>query len=173
MKIVNIVCSGDCNCKINFNMLSDLDDSIFSYDPEIYHGCYIKLKVGKATLYTSGKYILVGLKQYEDIDSAFFQLRTILSNFFNVSSMQCPTIQNIVAIETFNFKINLNEFCVFFKDQDIDYETEQFPGLILKIKKKITILVFSSGKVIFTGMKNKEEVSETYDFFKRCITKLR
>ena len=42
---------------------------------------------------------------------------------------------------------------------NIDYEREQFPGLVYRIKKpKICILLFRSGKAVATGAKNKEDI---------------
>ncbi|MFA5141386.1 MAG: TATA-box-binding protein [Candidatus Woesearchaeota archaeon] len=43
-----------------------------------------------------------------------------------------------------------------------EYNPEQFPGLVLRIKEpKTTALVFSSGKVVCTGAKTMDEVSKS------------
>ena len=43
-----------------------------------------------------------------------------------------------------------------------EYNPEQFPGLVLRIKEpKTTALVFSSGKIVCTGAQNKKEVKQT------------
>ena len=43
-----------------------------------------------------------------------------------------------------------------------EYNPEQFPGLVLRIKEpKTTALIFSSGKVVCTGAKSMEKVDES------------
>jgi transcription initiation factor TFIID TATA-box-binding protein len=53
MKIVNIVCSGDLHQPVPFQRLPELGPETYAYDPEIYHGAYILLSRGKATVYQS------------------------------------------------------------------------------------------------------------------------
>jgi len=70
------------------------------------------------------------------------------------------TIQNIVATSTLAIenekKIDLNE--IMKKESGAEYNPERFPGLILRVKNpKATVLVFTTGKLVITGMKKAEE----------------
>jgi len=39
-----------------------------------------------------------------------------------------------------------------------EYEPEQFPGLVYRLDNpKVVVLIFGSGKVVITGLKNKED----------------
>jgi transcription initiation factor TFIID TATA-box-binding protein len=45
--------------------------------------------------------------------------------------------------------------------ENIEYEPEQFPGLVYRIKQpKVVVLIFSSGKLVITGGKTPEECEE-------------
>ena len=53
-------------------------------------------------------------------------------------------------------KFNLNQIAQ--NSADIEYYPERFPGLVLKIENSpVTILIFSNGKIIITGLKNISE----------------
>jgi transcription initiation factor TFIID TATA-box-binding protein len=57
--------------------------------------------------------------------------------------------------------INLNKIVVTLNVENIEYEPEQFPGLVYRIKDpKIVVLIFSSGKIILTGGKNLDDVKK-------------
>jgi transcription initiation factor TFIID TATA-box-binding protein len=55
--------------------------------------------------------------------------------------------------------INLNKVVITLNLENIEYEPEQFPGLVYRIRDpKIVALLFSSGKIILTGGKNMEDI---------------
>ncbi|MCP4763977.1 MAG: TATA-box-binding protein [archaeon] len=68
------------------------------------------------------------------------------------------TIENVVATVTLDIleKIDLN--IIARKYADVEYNPERFPGLVMRIEKpKATILVFSTGKMVVTGMRRADE----------------
>ncbi len=67
------------------------------------------------------------------------------------------TVQNIVASGTINLKLNLNFLAL--EMQNTEYEPEQFPGLVYKlIEPNATFLLFSNGKLVCTGTKNRKQL---------------
>ena len=67
-------------------------------------------------------------------------------------------------------KINLNRVAITFNVENIEYEPEQFPGLVYRIKDpKIVILIFSSGKIILAGGKNLVDVKKAVDILKHKL----
>jgi len=45
--------------------------------------------------------------------------------------------------------------------ENIEYEPEQFPGLVYRIKQpKVVVLIFGSGKLVITGGKSPVECEE-------------
>ena len=69
-------------------------------------------------------------------------------------------IVNMVASQRICDFIDVNEVSYVL---DIDYEREQFPGLVYRIAEpKICILLFRSGKAVATGAKNKEDIKTAF-----------
>lgn len=158
MEIVNLVCSGDLHQSLDLTILSELGDSISQYNPAHYHGAYLKIGPRKITLYKSGKYIIYGLKSLEEVDLYYNKMVEIIRPFFNKLLFSPPKIQNIVMMEDINQTINLIQLIERNTSLSFEYEPEQFPGLIYKTKIG-TALIFSSGKVIFSGLKCIEDGS--------------
>ena len=157
MKIVNIVASGDLHQPVPFLRLPELPDTNYKYNPGIYHGAYILLSRGKATIYRSGKYILYGLTSLDDVSQSYQEFLTHLSPIIDPELASPPEVRNIVGMTDFQVKIPLTRLVVAL--EHVEYEPEQFPGLVYRIADpKIVALLFSSGKVILTGGKNLQDV---------------
>lgn len=68
-------------------------------------------------------------------------------------------IQNIVATSSLNVKVPLVKLVR--SQPNTEYNPEQFPGLVLRIKKpKSAVLVFSSGNIVCTGTKSTRQVED-------------
>jgi len=79
-------------------------------------------------------------------------------------------IENVVASVTFRGRIDLNEIANVMGDE-VEYEPEEFPGLVFRLKKpKTATLIFSSGKMVCTGAKSEKEI---YKAISTIIDKLR
>jgi transcription initiation factor TFIID TATA-box-binding protein len=63
-------------------------------------------------------------------------------------------------------RINLNKIAMNFSLDKIEYEPEQFPGLVYRLDDpKVVVLLFGSGKLIITGGKVPEDA-------KRAVQKI-
>jgi transcription initiation factor TFIID TATA-box-binding protein len=70
-------------------------------------------------------------------------------------------VQNIVASADLKSDLNLNAVALGLGLENIEYEPEQFPGLVYRIKvPKVVVLIFSSGKLVITGGKSPDECEE-------------
>ena len=70
------------------------------------------------------------------------------------------TVQNIVASGSVNLKLNLNTLAL--ELENTEYEPEQFPGLVYKlVEPTATFLLFSNGKLVCTGTKNKQQLEDS------------
>ena len=57
-------------------------------------------------------------------------------------------------------KLNLNYLALAL--ENTEYEPEQFPGLVYKlIEPTATFLLFTNGKLVCTGTKNKKQLEES------------
>lgn len=153
MKIVNIVSSGDLRQPVPFQRLPELPASRYAYDPGHYHGAYLLLTAGKATVYRSGKYIIYGQKALEEVDPSFKELLALLSPIIDPAPVSPPRVQNIVGMEDLRTEISLTKLVVALQMEGVEYEPEQFPGVIYRGEQG-TALIFSSGKVVLTGFKD-------------------
>jgi len=71
-------------------------------------------------------------------------------------------IENIVA--SANLGVELDLYSIAQKVPDVEYEPEQFPGAILKLKDpRASLLLFKNGKVICTGSKSEAEVKHALE----------
>ena len=86
-----------------------------------------------------------------------------LNTFFNINYTQQGglmsfriKIENVVASASLNVPIKLEKLVS--NLDNVEYEPEQFPGLVLRLKDpKAAALIFSSGKVVCTGAKSPKD----------------
>lgn len=165
IEIVNIVGSGSLGVEIDTAVLSsDLEYPLVNYDEQM-GGVFIRFYEGGplCCIYRSGKYLIRGANSYEELDSAEDSLFSILKERNIISSDWNSNfeIKNIVCVFDSNSQINLNELAIEAGIENIEYEPEQFPGLIYRSEDREPILLaFSSGKIVITGSANHEEVNE-------------
>jgi transcription initiation factor TFIID TATA-box-binding protein len=76
--------------------------------------------------------------------------------------------ENIVASTTFETEIPLEK--VVSKYKEMEYEPEQFPGVVYRLKKpRAAALIFSSGKIVCTGARNLKDVKYVLDKIGRML----
>jgi transcription initiation factor TFIID TATA-box-binding protein len=81
-------------------------------------------------------------------------------------------IENVVAtvVVEITEKIDLNVIAR--KHADVEYNPERFPGLVMRIlKPKATILIFSTGKMVVTGMRKASEADRVVEKVLKNIRK--
>ena len=67
-------------------------------------------------------------------------------------------IENVVATVTLDIEEKIDLNVIARRYADVEYNPERFPGLVMRIDKpKATILVFSTGKMVVTGMRRADE----------------
>lgn len=66
-------------------------------------------------------------------------------------------IENIVATVILENQLDLN--LIETKIQDVDYNPDQFPGLVYRLESpRVTVLIFKSGKMVITGAKSVNQL---------------
>ena len=67
-------------------------------------------------------------------------------------------VENIVASTSFSDKLDLDVIAQSL--EEAEYEPEQFPGLVYRIKEpRVAMLLFGSGKIVCTGARKITDVS--------------
>lgn len=81
-------------------------------------------------------------------------------------------IENVVAtvVVEITEKIDLNQIAR--KHAEVEYNPERFPGLVMRIEKpRATILIFSTGKMVVTGLRKASEAERVVDKVVKNIRK--
>jgi len=167
IEIVNLVVTTDLKHKLQLERIASTLRHT-EYNPEQFPGLVMRIKEPKtaALLFTSGKVVCTGAKDISYAKKAVYKVIDNLKKV-NVRITIEPRleIQNLVGAGELGFNLNLNKLAM--KLHNVEYEPEQFPGLVYKIKHPFnaSFLLFSNGKIVCTGTKSKEEM----DF---CVKKL-
>jgi len=134
------------------------------YNPERFPGLIYRLRNPKVALllFGSGKCVCTGAKNVEDIHTALrIVTRQMKKAGFSIEAPSNIVIQNIVATFDVGANLNLNSIAITLGLERVEYEPEQFPGLVYRMDDpKIVMLFFGSGKVVCTGAKNAKEIEE-------------
>ena len=68
-------------------------------------------------------------------------------------------VTNIVANADLGFRINIGKLA----EDQVAQKEESFPGAVHHMKEPVkAALIFSSGKVVFTGAKKRENIDEAF-----------
>jgi len=69
-------------------------------------------------------------------------------------------VENIVA--SANLKVELDLFAIATNVNNVEYEPEQFPGAVMRLKEiGTTLLLFKNGKVICSGAKSEKQIAQS------------
>ena len=159
IRIVNIVVSTSLGHDIPLEkMAATLSNT--EYNPEQFPGLVIRIKEPKtsALIFSSGNVVSTGARSIEDVRQSLERIKETLTKI-NIKITITPeiNIQNMVASGAIGMDLNLNTLAM--KLDNTEYEPEQFPGLVYKLREaKATFLLFSNGKIVCTGTKSEAEV---------------
>jgi transcription initiation factor TFIID TATA-box-binding protein len=168
LKIENIVASAKVSDFLDLPTLaSKIKDA--EYNKKRFPGVVLRMQDPKiaALVFGSGKVVLTGAKSIDSLSRGL----EILGNQLRALNISIPDsltykIQNIVTSADLGAPINLNKIAVGFNLEMIEYEPEQFPGLVYRLEDpKVVVLLFGSGKLIITGGKQPEDA-------KRAVQKI-
>ena len=156
-KIQNIVASSDSVADyIYLKEFYEEHKENCKYNPKFFPGLSYKIKELGVTmlLFKSAKINCTGAKTLETIDKAYKYIRKILSKKYKIKNVPY-VVQNMVVVMDFKEKLNLYQIYHNLYDESIEYDPEQFPGIIYKFNSSMTFLIFYSGKMVLTGAKKK------------------
>ncbi|OQR95397.1 TATA-box-binding protein [Thraustotheca clavata] len=113
-----------------------------------------------AMLFPSGKLVVTGSNTEEGLKAAAQKCTQILKSLkFHVGLMHFR-LENVIGRADAGFRILLEELALAYPDITT-YEPELYPGLIYRMPRpKVHILIFVSGKVVFTGSKDARDLRE-------------
>jgi transcription initiation factor TFIID TATA-box-binding protein len=160
LRIENIVASAKITESLDLPLIaSSITDA--EYNKKRFPGVVIRMQDPKiaALVFGSGKVVLTGAKSVDSLNRGL----DILGQRLRELGIDIPlelsyTVQNIVTSADLGAGINLNKIAVGFNLEKIEYEPEQFPGLVYRLDDpKVVVLLFGSGKLIITGGKLQDD----------------
>jgi transcription initiation factor TFIID TATA-box-binding protein len=159
IRIENIVASA------SFGVLIPLDKIVsklegMEYEPEQFPGLVYRMKKPKAAalIFGSGKIVCTGARSLTDVKTVFKKVVEVVER----SGVKVPKdfktqVENIVASAKLDANLNLDTIA--FNLENSEYEPEQFPGLVYRMKEpKVAFLLFGSGKIVCTGGRTVKDV---------------
>ncbi|MDD2470568.1 MAG: TATA-box-binding protein [Methanocorpusculum sp.] len=167
LKIENIVASGVIADEIDLAEISEKIDGC-ELNTKRFPGAVYRIDNPKmaSLIFSSGKVVLTGIRNQEGLEEGLAKVLVSLKAA-GVKILDVPrvAVTNIVCSYDIGRFINLNRVIATLSLEAIEYEPEQFPGLVYRVQDpKIVALLFSSGKIILTGGKTIEDVKKGLDF---------
>ena len=129
------------------------------YNPVRFPGLILRLENPKASflIFTTGSMVITGLKTVDLVEKALKKVVKRLKKCRIKLPEPKIKIVNLVASGDLHSNINLNKAVL--EMEYAMYEPEVFPGLIYHMKDpKAVFLIFSTGKIVCTGVKKEESV---------------
>ena len=160
-QIQNIVATASLGVKVPLSKLAQTIADI-EYNPEQFPGLVLRIKKPKSAVlvFSSGNLVCTGTKSTRQVEEVIVQVIKQLKKIgIKVKKKPKIEVQNIVASGEVSVKINFNKLVLGL--ENVEYEPEQFPGLVYKIEDPAaTFLLFSNGKLVCTGTKNHAQLEE-------------
>jgi len=172
LKVENIVASGAIAGSIDLEMVSDKIKNC-ELNTKRFPGAVYRIEKPKiaSLIFSSGKVVLTGIRNNQDLHDGLELIMQSLRDA-GVDTYDEPqvAVTNIVCSYDIGRYINLNKVVITLNLENIEYEPEQFPGLVYRIEDpKIVALLFSSGKIILTGGKTIEDIKRGLDFLEQRL----
>lgn len=171
-KIENLVASGSIADSIDLEMISNKVQNC-ELNKKRFPGAVFRIALPKIAVlvFSSGKIVITGAKSLEDLVCG----QEILIQSMKEAGVHCHdtpdvVVTNMVCSYDLGNRINLNKVIMSLSLERIEYEPEQFPGLVYRIPDpKIVALLFSSGKIILTGGKTIDDVERGVAFLEQKL----
>jgi transcription initiation factor TFIID TATA-box-binding protein len=143
------------------------------YLPDQFPGLVYRTQDPKAAalIFRSGKIVCTGANStgnvHESLRIVFDELRDLE---IQVDEDPEITVQNIVMSADLGRRLDLNAIAIGLGLENIEYEPEQFPGLVYRLDDPDAVaLLFGSGKLVITGGKEPDDANGAID---QIVTRL-
>ena len=175
IEVQNIVSFVDLQAQLDLVRLAvDLPNS--EYDPDRFPALIVKFKEPKISflVFGNGKINCTGANNISRVEEGVVKLVDQLRGL-GVEIVKNPEIKvtNLVSTVDVGLDLNLDEIAL--NVDNVEYEPEQFPGLVYRPydwphDSKPSVLVFGNGKLVVAGVR---EASETRLIVEGLVESLR
>ncbi len=165
INVENVVASATLGKSFDLDEVHEILEGS-EYDPEKFRGVIYRVRTPElrtsVLIFRSGKMVCTGATKVDEIYSTVDYLKEILMEH-ELLVLEKPEVQvqNIVATTDLGHPLNLNSVAISLGLERIEYEPEQFPGLVFRMDDpRLVMLFFGSGKVVCTGGKKIEDIEK-------------
>jgi transcription initiation factor TFIID TATA-box-binding protein len=166
--IHNMVATATLGMKLDLKSIATRANNA-EFNPKRFPAVVLRIRDPKTTalVFSSGKMVLTGAKEEAAAKTAAKKhLKTIQKCGFPAAKLSDFKIQNMVANNDVRFPVKLEALYNSNHKPYCRYDPELFAGLIYTMRTatqgKIVLLVFVSGKVVFTGAKTREDINQAW-----------
>lgn len=163
IQIENVVATSGIDQELDLGTLaSDLHAT--QYQPDQFPGIVYRVHDPKAAvlIFDSGKIVCTGAKGVDEVYTAFDDVFEELRELgLDVPADPEITVQNIVSSADLGHQLNLSAIAIGLGLENIEYEPEQFPGLVYRLEQPAVVaLLFGSGKLVIAGGKEPQDAEQ-------------
>ena len=170
IRIENVVASASLGVRLDLHSIALAIEGA-EYAPERFPGliCHLRQPKTAMLLFQSGKVVCTGGKSLHQVETTVRRISELVRR----SGQQIPKhpriqVQNIVATADLQSEINLTSVAVTLGLDRVEYEPEQFPGLVYRLAEpKVVVLLFGSGRMVCTGARRPSDVQVAVQGIKR------
>ncbi|WP_336346181.1 TATA-box-binding protein [Halalkalicoccus ordinarius] len=146
------------------------------YAPERSPGIIYRTEAPAATslIFRSGKIVTAGAQSEDALHASLAQVVDALRELgITVPETPDVTVQNIVSNADLGQPLHLNAIAIGLGLENLEYEPEQFPGLVYRLDDpQVVLLLFGSGKLIITGAQTRNDIDQALDTVTKRLTEL-
>ena len=175
IELENVVASSGIDRELDLQRVADDLEGV-EYNPDRFPGLLYRTTDPKATslLFRSGKIVTTGASSIENVRTAIgIAIAELETLGIPVPAEPLITVQNIVASADLGQSLNLNAMAIGLGLEHVEYEPEQFPGLVYRLDEpSVVVLFFGSGKVVVTGGKQPKDAAAAIEAVISRLTEL-
>lgn len=176
MEVVNVVSQRSIGCEIQLDQLA-VDLCGAEYNPSNFPGVVYEKEEfeGTVLIFRSGEMVCTGVSSISGSKETLTNIINELKEMgVKVSDEPEIQIENVVYSGMLDSSgLNLNAIAIGLGLESVEYEPEQFPGLIYRPEDgNQTALLFASGKVVFAGMQADDDPAQIYNTVRSKIDDL-
>lgn len=175
IQVENVVASSDIGHELDLATLSE-DLTPSDFDPDNFPSLVYQSQDPDAAtlLFRSGKIVCTGAQTINGattaLEDVFYRLREL---GVDVAASPDIEIQNIVSSGDLDHALNLNAIAIGLGLENVEYEPEQFPGLVYRLDDPdVVALLFGSGKFVVTGGKLLDDAEEALTVIEEQLSDL-
>jgi transcription initiation factor TFIID TATA-box-binding protein len=174
-EVVNVVASGTMGRELNVRAVGeDIDAAEVQSQTGEYKTpvAYIREHEGGSlvTVYESGSYHISGAESIDDAEDTRDWFVGELERMSVEGVNSTFEVKNVVVVGDLGKSIDLNRLSIQLGLERVEYEPEQFPGLVFRPEEAEDVyLIFASGRVVIPGSPSPKDGFRALDRLKQRL----